>query len=74
MNKNKSVSYLEHLTKSDPKTKNTTMGILKKIRQYGGVAKFIEQCPDKAEVDLVRQFRYVFGTWDKSNIAFKEKT
>jgi hypothetical protein len=64
--------FLERLTKSDPAIQETTTRVLKKIRQYGGVAKFIEQCDNKEEVALVKQFRDMFGKWDKDNVAFKQ--
>jgi hypothetical protein len=62
--------FLERLT-VDPIVQETTTRLLKKIRQYGGVARFIEQCDNKPEVALVKQFRDMFSKWDKDNVAFK---
>jgi hypothetical protein len=61
--------FLERLI-SDPAVQETTMRLLKKIRQYGGVVTFIEQCDNK-EVEFVKQFRDMFGKWDKDNVAFR---
>ena len=66
-------NFLERLTKSDPAVQQATTLLLKKIRQYGGVAKFVEQCDNKEEVALVKRFRDMFSTWDKDNVAFNSQ-
>jgi len=64
-------NFLERLTKSDPAVQNTTITLLKKIREYGGVATFLEQCDNKEEVEFVTKFRKLFGMWDRDDVAFK---
>lgn len=48
-----------------------TIELLKKIRNYGGVHKFIEQHEDTLEVAFVTVYQELFQMWDKENIAFK---
>jgi hypothetical protein len=46
--------------------------ILTEIRNYGGVAKYIQDCDDTTNVEFVRKFRYVFAQWDKDDVLSKE--